>query len=126
MKYIKVLKLSWRNMVNNKLLGLLGMAAKAGKLTYGGNLVRTKIQSLKKPNLVLLSSDSSQNTKKRITNCCTYYGCCINVVDLSSEEIGHITGRAGSISCVAINDEGFATAMEKAIDETSTDASKNS
>ena len=118
-------KKRWRHMASSKFIGLLGMAAKAGRLTFGTSLVRTKIQSKQKPSLVLLSSDSSDNTKKRIINCCTYYGCRFKIVSHTSDELGARTGREGSISCIAVNDEGFATAMEKAIDETSPEVFQN-
>ena len=119
-------KKRWRHMASSKFIGLLGMATKAGKLTFGTNLVRTKIQSKQKPALVILSSDSSDNTKKRIINCCTYYGCRFKTVSYTANELGARTGREGSISCIAVNDEGFATAMEKAIDETSPEVFQNS
>ncbi len=125
MRYIGDLRPSWRNMKKNKTLGLLGIAAKAGKLTYGGNLVRAKIQSAQKPYLVLLSSDSSENTQKRIKNCCTYYSCKCRMINESSDELGRMTGREGSISCLGVNDEGLATAIEKAMDETSTKVGQN-
>ncbi|MBE6543810.1 MAG: 50S ribosomal protein L7ae [Ruminococcaceae bacterium] len=113
-------------MIKNKFLGLIGMAAKAGKLTYGSSLVRAKIQGRQKPNLVILSSDSSDNTKKRIINCCTYYSCKIMVAEEDSDTLGHITGREGPISCIAVNDEGFSTAIEKATKGTSSEDGQNS
>lgn len=113
-------------MENSKFLRLLGIAAKAGKLTYGSNLVRTKIQGKNKPNLVVLSSDSSENTKKRIINCCDYYSCKVRIAKENSDCLGHITGREGSISCIAVNDEGFSVALEKAIDEASPEEGQNS
>ena len=114
-------------MVKNKFLGLLGMAAKAGKLTFGSSLVRTKIQSKQKPELVILSHDSSENTKKRIKNCCAYYSCKVITVDETSDSLGHMTGREGPISCIAVNDEGFGTAIAKALDgSTSSNKGQNS
>lgn len=113
-------------MKTNKFLGLLGMSAKAGKLTYGSNLVRAKIQGKQKPFLVILSSDASENTKKRIINCCKHYLCKVKVVNESSESLSHITGREGLISCIAVNDEGFSSAIEKAIDGASAEEGQNS
>ena len=123
---MKSSKQSWRNMADNKFLRLLGIAAKAGKLTYGGSLVRAKIQGRQKPSLVIISSDSSDNTQKRIKNCCSYYKCKFIVVSESSDTLGAKTGREGSISCIAVNDDGFATAMEKALDVTSPEVDQNS
>lgn len=113
-------------MANSKFFGLLGIAAKAGRLTYGGNLVRTKIQSKQKPNLVILSRDSSENTKKRIINCCKFYDCECVTVNETSDDLGAKTGREGPISCIAVNDIGFANAILKSLDVTSPEVDQNS
>ena len=109
------LKLSWRNMIKNKGLAMLGMASKAGKLTYGCQLVCTAIRNGRKPILVVLARDASANTKKRITNCCSYYNCPIITADFNTDELGHAIGRSGAIACVGVNDEGFANAIEERI-----------
>ena len=48
-----------------KLLGMLGFAARARKLVCGTDLCRDEIRR-GKLQLVLVASDASQNTKKRI------------------------------------------------------------
>lgn len=57
----------------DRLAGMLGMAAKAGKLVYGCNLTVEKVRGSRPPYLVLIAADASENTKKRIRNCCIYY-----------------------------------------------------
>ena len=52
----------------DKVLSTLGLAKKAGKISSGTNLVSTFIRGDKKPALVLLAQDASNNTKKLITS----------------------------------------------------------
>lgn len=94
---------------------MLGLASKAGKLTYGCQLVCTAIRNGHKPVLVVLASDASANTEKRITNCCSYYNCNLIKADFTVDELGHAIGRAGAIACVGVNDAGFAKEIENRI-----------
>ena len=54
-----------------KLLSLIGLARKAGKVTLGTEMVCDAVRggSVK---LVIASEKSSDNTKKRISNCAQY------------------------------------------------------
>ena len=96
---------------------MIGLAAKAGKLTYGCQLICTAIRSGKKPAIVVLTNSASANTEKRITNCCSFYDCKLLKGDFNADDLGHITGKQGPIACVGINDQGFATEIEKRIKE---------
>ena len=53
-------------MSNDKLLGMLGLAARARKIITGTELVTEKIKSGKKVELVLIAADVSQNTFKKL------------------------------------------------------------
>ncbi|MBR3152523.1 MAG: ribosomal L7Ae/L30e/S12e/Gadd45 family protein [Clostridia bacterium] len=56
-------------MVQNKVNGLLGLASKAGKIVYGSDAVEEAIYK-KKVNLVIISEDSSENTKEKFIEIC--------------------------------------------------------
>lgn len=101
---------------NRKFAGLLGIARKAGKVIAGTNLVAEGIRSGapgKCPYTVFLASDASDNTKKRITNCCTYYEIPFYPTPLTGADIGKAIGKSGSISAVGITDKGLADALQK-------------
>ena len=101
-----------------KLCGLLGIAQKAGKVTAGTNLVTEAIRSgspKKCPYAVFLASDASENTKKRVTNCCTFYEIPMYRTTLTTAEIGGAIGKSGSISVVGITDSGLSEALSKLI-----------
>ena len=101
-----------------KFAGLLGIAKKAGRVIAGTNLVTDSIRSgsvSKCPQAVFLASDASENTKKRITNCCTYYEVPLYLIPLTIAEIGDAIGKSGSVSAVGITDAGLCDALVKLI-----------
>ena len=101
-----------------KLAGLLGIAKKAGRVVAGTNLVTDAIRSgsvSKCPAAVFMASDVSENTRKRITNCCTYYEVPLYTISLTVAEIGNAIGKSGSTSAVGITDAGLCDALVKLI-----------
>lgn len=83
----------------------LGLARKAGKLTPGTDAVCDAIRS-HRVSLVLVSTSASDNTKKRISNCATFYKIPIEYVDASPDEIGAAIGKTAA-ACVGVADENF-------------------
>ena len=101
-----------------KLAGLLGIAKKAGRVVAGTNLVTDSIRAgsvSKCPCAVFLGADVSENTRKRITNCCTYYEVPLYDIPLTVAEIGDAIGKSGSTSAVGITDAGLSDALVKLI-----------
>lgn len=101
-----------------KLAGLLGIAKKAGRVVAGTNLVTDSIRAgsvSKCPCAVFLGADVSENTRKRITNCCTYYEVPLYNIPLTIAEIGDAIGKSGSTSAVGITDAGLCDALVKLI-----------
>ena len=101
-----------------KFAGLLGIAKKAGRVVAGTNLVTDSIRSgsvSKCPHAVFLASDVSENTRKRITNCCTYYEVPLHSIPMTIAEIGDAIGKSGSVSAVGITDAGLCDALVKLI-----------
>lgn len=88
-----------------KLLSLIGLARKAGKVTLGTEMVCDAVRdgSVK---LVIASEKSSDNTKKRISNCAQYYGARLEYTDATPDEIGRAIGKRAT-ACVGIGDENF-------------------
>lgn len=84
--------------------GTLGLAARSRKLVIGTELV---IKSLQKQEvyLVLLSSDSSSNTKKMVTDKAKHYN--IEVIEIDDVLLNQSIGKT-NIKVVGISDFGFA------------------
>lgn len=95
---------------NPKLLSLLGMCRRAGKLCCGHDAAVGSLRS-KSAKLCLLSSDSSERLRNEMEREASYDGRDIPVRILFSamDEIGHATGLKSAV--VTVNDEGFAKTM---------------
>ena len=57
---------------SKKILNLLGLATKAGKIASGEFAAEKAVKS-GKAHLVIVSEEASDNTRKMFQNMCTYY-----------------------------------------------------
>jgi len=101
-----------------KLCGMLGLAKKAGRIISGTELVCDAVRKGKVCQ-VYIASDASQNTVKRLSNCCTYYGTPCAVIAIDGAELGHSVGKKSIQAAAAVTDTGFTAAINKIIDQTS-------
>ena len=93
-----------------KIFGLLGLAAKAGKVQSGEFSVEKAVKS-GRAFLVIVSEEASENTRKMFRNMCTYYE--VPYYEFGGkEELGHALGKEMRAS-LAIQDEGFSKAIMK-------------
>lgn len=91
--------------LQSKILGYIGLANKAGKLTSGGSMVTDAMRSTNKPGLILLAIDISESIAEKIENSATYYTIpCLRV--LTKDDFGVIIGKAPR-SALAIKQGGF-------------------
>ena len=99
--------------LQTKLLGMIGFAKKAGKIIIGCELVLGAIRSAgqKFPKIVLVSADASENTKKRVENACKFYECSLRCLPIGGAKLGEIVGKSGTVCCVGITDDGFASTI---------------
>lgn len=102
---------------NPKLLSLLGMCRRAGKLSCGHDSAIGSVRS-NNARLCLLSSDSSERLRKEIKRETEFDGRSIPLAVLFStmEEIGFATGLKSAV--ITVNDEGFAKAMLRLLNTT--------
>ena len=98
-------------MINkSRVFGLLGLAAKAGKV-QSGEFSTEKAVKEGRAFLVIVSEESSDNTKKKFQNMCTYYQVPIWIYG-TKEQLGAAMGKEFRAS-LAVTDENLAAAMEK-------------
>ena len=95
---------------NNKVLSLLGLATKAGKVASGEFSTEKSVKT-GKGFLVLVADDESQNTRKKFQNMCDFYEVPIYFI-ANKEELGRFCGKEFRAS-LAVQDENFAKAMLK-------------
>ena len=74
---------------------MLGLAMRAGQLSFGEDGVRKAIASGAAA-LVLLDEGASDNTKKRMRDSCAYYG--VPLMETAAGRLGEAVGRPGRMS----------------------------
>ncbi|WP_082234158.1 YlxQ family RNA-binding protein [Halobacillus massiliensis] len=95
-------------------LNLLGIANRAGKLTLGEEQIVKDIQR-NKAKLVLMASDTGNQTKKKLTDKCSFYDIPCYVVD-DRDVFSQAIGKSGRVA-IAVLDQGFANKLQSLLDE---------
>lgn len=97
----------------NRVLSLISLAQKAGKIASGEFSTEKSVKECKSF-LVIVADDASDNTKKKFSNMCEYYS--VPVYFLADKEtLGHYIGKEFRAS-LSVNDEGFAKSIRKQLD----------
>lgn len=104
--------------MDSYVIRMLGLARRAGNLVFGTTLVRDAVRGKKKPYIVLLASDVSENSYKRIYDSCVFYDVKLAKLDIIGEELGKTIGKTSDVMCVAITDEGMADAIIEKLSKT--------
>jgi ribosomal protein L7Ae-like RNA K-turn-binding protein len=99
--------------MNNKIYSLIGLATKAGKLASGDETCERAIKA-GKVNLIIVSEDASDNTKKKFSDACRYRGVEIRFFG-EKVLLGRYTGKELR-SVIAILENGFAKRLIEMID----------
>ncbi len=96
--------------MNHKIINLLGLAQRAGKLTSGDFIVEKSIKK-RDAKLVFLAIDTSINNEKKFKELTT--ACGVPVIQvLTKEQLGQAIGKEMRV-VVAVEDDGFARAMQR-------------
>ncbi len=94
--------------MQNKVMSMLGLATKAGKVASGEFMTETMIKK-SSACLVILAEDCSDNTKKKFHNMCDYRD--IPCYEFSNkEDLGRGIGKEFR-ACLAVTDPGFAASI---------------
>ncbi|MDD4124419.1 MAG: ribosomal L7Ae/L30e/S12e/Gadd45 family protein [Eubacteriales bacterium] len=96
----------------DKILSALGLCRKAGKLPFGTDAVLKEIR-VKKARLVLIAFDSSDSTKKCITDKAVFYGVKYEIINYTRKELGSALGKP-HCACAAICDDNLAEMYQMA------------
>lgn len=97
-------------MKTDKILSMIGLAKKAGRLVSGEFMTEGAIKD-GSAQLVIIASDVSENTRKKFTNSCSYYH--VPIREYSDKEtLGHGIGKEFRAS-LAVTDKGLAQAILK-------------
>ena len=96
-----------------KALRMIGLATKAGK-TVSGEFSTEKSVKSGKARLVLVAEDSSENTKKKFRDMCSFYEVPLGFISDRSS-LGQAMGKEFRAS-LAIQDDNFARAVSQAME----------
>ena len=92
----------------DKVLSLLGLSARAGKIASGEFAAETAVKRGKAA-VVIVAEDASDNTKKLFHDKCSFYE--VPVFDYGTKEtLGHAIGKEFRAS-IAVLDAGLANAI---------------
>ena len=98
-------------MYRDKVLSMIGLAKKAGKVCAGAPLCEKEIKA-GKSELIILAKDISDNGKKAITDSCRYYS--VKYIEYSDKEgLARAVGAEGERTVLSVNDKAFAQAVLK-------------
>jgi ribosomal protein L7Ae-like RNA K-turn-binding protein len=92
-----------------KLLGLLGLAMRAGKLALGDSAVRNLVRRGRRP-LVIIARDAGSGQRERLQRLEPVRGILANAV--GREELARALGRR-QLSVVALSDPGFVAGIAR-------------
>lgn len=95
-------------MNNNKLLGLIGIATKAGKISAGSEIVIESIK-LKKAKLVIIAQDCSEKTRKNFEFLCNKNDIKLIVCE-TIESLSNTIGKKNK-AVLCVKDKNFADEM---------------
>lgn len=100
-------------MINNNILGLIGLAMKAGKIAFGADSVEESILK-RKVRLVIVSEESSERTKSKFIKICQDYNIPI-IIDGNIDNLSKAIGKSNK-AVIGIKDINFANSIQKKYD----------
>lgn len=101
-------------MNDRKVMSLIGLSMKAGKVVSGSFAVEKAVKT-GKACLVIVAREASANTRKDLHNLCTWYHVpCYEFADKS--QLGQAIGKEYRAT-LAVTDENLASALEKLLNQ---------
>ncbi len=92
----------------DKVLGMLGMAKRAGKVISGSFLCEKAVRNQQSA-LILVATDMSENAKQDMIRLCGHHG--VQYIEYADKEaLGRSVG-AGERAVISVNDRNFADAV---------------
>lgn len=103
-----------RQQLHGRIIGLIGLANKAGLITGGGSMVLDALKGKKMPGLVIVATDVSEAIGGKIIYASAVHGVPHRIA-VTKDDFGAILGKAPR-SAIAVASGGFVAQLVKAID----------
>ena len=100
-----------------KTLRALGLCAKARKLICGTPMICDALRGAKKPFLVISASDNADNTSKKLTDKCTFYGVRLVTIEADGDTLAAAVGKKSRVAAVAVTDENLCRLVENTLEQ---------
>lgn len=98
--------------VNDRLLSMLGLCRRAGKLTIGADPVVESVIT-QKAHLVIMASDFSKNSRKNILKACQNADVSLYEINRTRDELSFSLGKFCAV--ISITDKGFSDKIQEII-----------
>ena len=97
-------------MINNNILGLIGLAMKAGKVCFGADSVEQNVLK-HKVKLLIISEESSERTKNKFINLSEKFNVPV-IIDGDIETLSKAIGKSNK-AIIGIKDINFAESIQE-------------
>ena len=97
--------------VTERFFGMLGLCRRAGKTVLGTEMICKQMREKRKPVLVLIASDVSENTMTKLIGKSIFYGIPYLIPDVGGEQLAERLNTSYFLAAVAILDSGFAVEL---------------
>ena len=97
-------------MINKKILGLLGLSARARKISYGADSVEIQLKK-KKVKLIIVAEDASDRTKNKFIKLSNEYNVPIIILG-KIDEISKTIGKSNK-AIIGIEEENISKEIQK-------------
>lgn len=93
--------------IAGRLLHALGICAKARGLVFGVPMIceALGVKGNKKPILVLEAAGNAENSEKKLSDKCAFYGVRLEKTGIDGETLARAVGKTGRLAAVALTDE---------------------
>ena len=97
-------------MINNKILGLIGLSARAGKICFGTDSTKQEVEK-RKAKLIIVAENSSDRTKRKFIQLCEKNNIPILIYS-NIDDISKAIGKENK-AVIGIKEENLAKEIEK-------------
>ena len=99
-------------------LRALGLCKRAGALICGTPMICESLRDGKrKPIIVVMASDVSAATRKKLTDKCACYQTKLVAIEADGETLAAAVGKTGALASVAVTDKNLAELVKKSLGE---------
>ena len=96
-------------MPNDKVLSMIGLARRAGKISGGAQMCEKAIKS-GRSRLVIIARDISENGRKSITDACKFRS--VKYIEYADKySLAQAVGAESARTVISVNDDSFADAV---------------